>query len=97
VSSVEKPCGLILHCDSTEIINVQQVKALLEKGNDDEKIDGLKKVIYMLLNGENPSSLLVPIIRFVTPSKNHTIKKLLLIYWELLDKEGAGDTMLLVW
>lgn len=58
------------------------------------KIDTLKKVIQLLLNGERLSGLLMTIIRFVLPLQNHTIKKLLLIYWEIVPKTSADGKLL---
>lgn len=89
-------CPLLIHSDSTEPVQVMKLKEKFEKGTDEEKIDALKKTILYLLSGEQAPQLLVPIIRFVMPSKNHKIKKLLLLYWEVVDKGSRDDTMLLV-
>lgn len=59
---------------------------LTEKGDARTKIDALKKVIQMILNGEKMPSLLMIIIRFVMPMQDHTIKKLLLVFWEVVPK-----------
>jgi coatomer subunit beta len=97
----ERPCSLLVHNNSSEVPNVQQLRKQLEEGNVDTKIEALKKVITLLLNGESLPQLLMPIIRFVLPSKDRTIKKLLLLYWEVVDKKSAdGKTlheMILVW
>lgn len=95
----DRPCTLILHTDSSKPSNVQEIKTALERGNDQEKIDAMKQTIYMLLNGASATQLLVPVIRFITPCKNHTIKKLLLIFWELIDKQDpqVRSTLLLIW
>uniref|UniRef100_A0A6B2KXK3 Coatomer subunit beta n=1 Tax=Arcella intermedia TaxID=1963864 RepID=A0A6B2KXK3_9EUKA len=96
MSGAEEACPLIIHADPTESIQVHKLKEKIEKGNDEEKIDALKKTILYLLGGEQAPQLLIPIIRYVMPSKNHKIKKLLLLYWELLDKQQQADTMVLV-
>lgn len=93
----ESACGIILYNDSSEVPNMQKIKQDLERGSDELKRDALKKVIYLLLNGEKVQNLMVPIIRYVTPCKDHYIKKLLLIYWELVDKQNTGDALLLAW
>lgn len=45
--------------------------------------------------------LLMTVIRFVVPSDDHKLKKLLLIYWEVIDKTGPDGKllpeMILVW
>lgn len=48
----------------------------------------------MLLNGERLPGLLMTIIRFVLPLQNHTIKKLLLIYWEIVPKVSSDGKLL---
>lgn len=50
------------------------------------KIEALKKTIHMILAGERLPGLLMTIIRFVLPLQDHTIKKLLLIFWEIVPK-----------
>lgn len=60
--------------------------AFSEKGDVKTKISSLKKTIQMILNGEKMPSLLMIIIRFVMPLPDHTIKKLLLIFWEVVPK-----------
>lgn len=47
-----------------------------------------------MLNGERLPNLLMTIIRFVLPLQNHTIKKLLLIYWEIVPKVSADGKLL---
>ncbi|ANZ78011.1 BA75_04511T0 [Komagataella pastoris] len=69
-----------------EQLTVQEFKTLLEKGRDEEKIDTMKKVLITMLNGNLMPSLLMHIIRFVMPSKNKELKKLLYFYWEICPK-----------
>lgn len=80
---------------------VNDLKNALEKGTNEEKADALKKLIMFTLNGEPMPQLLMVIIRFVMPSQDHTIKKLLLLYWEVVDKTTADgklkSEMILVW
>lgn len=71
-----------------------QLKQDLEKGDTNVKIETLKKVIQLLLNGERLSGLIMTIIRFVLPVQNHTIKKLLLIFWEIVPKTSADGKLL---
>ena len=65
-----------------------------EKGDDKTKIETLKKVIYMIANGERLPGLLMTIIRFVLPSQNHMIKKLLLLFWEIVPKTTSDGKLL---
>ena len=65
-----------------------------EKGDVKTKTDALKKTIQMILNGEKMPSLLMTIIRFVMPLQDHTVKKLLLIFWEVVPKYTPDGKML---
>lgn len=65
-----------------------------ERGDEKCKIDALKKVIHMIANGERLPGLLMIIIRFVLPLQNHLIKKLLLIFWEIVPKTTADGKLL---
>jgi len=87
---------LLIHTDAVESASVSRIKQMLEKGQDDEKILAMKQTISMLLSGQPAPQLLVPIIRFVMPSKNHTIKKLVLLYLEVVDKNNDDGTFILV-
>jgi len=48
----------------------------------------------MMLNGEKMQSLLMTVIRFVMPVQDHTIKKMLLVFWEVVPKYTADGKML---
>lgn len=65
-----------------------------EHGDLRTKTEALKKVIQMILNGEKMQSLLMTVMRFVMPLQDHMIKKLLLIFWEVVPKYNAEGKML---
>jgi hypothetical protein len=97
----ERPCPLLVSHSPTDIPSIPHLKKALEDANVDTKIDALKKVILLMLSGEPATQLLMPIIRFVLTSKDRTIKKLLMLYWEVVDKKAADGKllheMILVW
>ena len=66
----------------------------LEKGDVKVKTEALKRVIYQIINGDKMPGLLMIIIRFVLPSQNHMIKKLLLVFWEIVPKLGPDGKLL---
>ncbi|UYV80449.1 COPB1 [Cordylochernes scorpioides] len=47
-----------------------------------------------MLNGERLPSLLMTIMRYVLPNQDHTIKKLLLIFWEIVPKTSPDGKLL---
>ncbi|GME90881.1 hypothetical protein B5S29_g1403 [[Candida] boidinii] len=66
--------------------SVSEFKSLLEKGDDETKIDAMKQILITMLNSDPLSDLLMHIIRYVMPSKNKELKKLLYFYWEICGK-----------
>jgi coatomer subunit beta len=58
------------------------------------KAEALKKVIQLMLNGERFPSLLMTIIRFVMPVADHKIKKLLLVFWEIVPKNTPDGKLM---
>ncbi|XP_043486142.1 coatomer subunit beta [Polistes fuscatus] len=92
---VEQPCYTLINMPTdTEPLNELQLKQDLEKGSVPIKIEALKKTIYMILSGERLPGLLMTIIRFVLPLQDHTIKKLLLIFWEIVPKTSPDGKLL---
>lgn len=75
--------------------NITTYILILEKGDTDQKVDALKKVIRMILAGERlPPGFLMMIIRYVLPLQDHTAKKLLLIFWEIVPKTTPDGKLL---
>lgn len=82
---------LIYEPNNAAKTSVSEFKTLLEKSKDDAKIQTMKRIIIAVLNGEPMPDLLMHIIRFVMPSRNKELKKLLYFYWEVcpkLDEHG---------
>lgn len=92
----------IVHQDNAaDQPTLQELKTQLEKGTDATKVDTMKTVLTIMLNGDSLSGLLMHIIRFVMPSKSKPLKKLLYLYYEVcpkLDAQGKlKQEMILVW
>lgn len=91
----EQPCYTLINIPTdSEPPTELQLRNDLEKGDVKTKIDALKKTIQMILNGEKMPSLLMTIIRFVMPTQDHMLKKLLLIFWEVVPKYTPDGKML---
>jgi coatomer subunit beta len=91
---MEKSCTLLVYFDKATPALANEIKESLE-GNDVElKIEALKKAIMLLLNGETIPQLFITIIRYVLPSEDHTIQKLLLLYLEIIDKTDSRGKVL---
>ncbi|XP_050101891.1 coatomer subunit beta-1-like [Malus sylvestris] len=91
---MEKSCTLLVHFDKGTPALANEIKEALE-GNDTElKIEALKKAIMLLLNGDTIPHLFITIIRYVLPSEDHTVQKLLLLYLEIIDKTDSKGKVL---
>ncbi len=91
----------MVHQDNADVPTLSDIKTQLEKGTDDTKVETMKRVLTIMLNGDPMPQLLMHIIRFVMPSKSKTLKKLLYFYYEIcpkLDAQGKlKQEMILVW
>lgn len=101
MTSSSAPCYTLVHDDAQESYTAQDMRAALERGTDELKLDTLRRIIVSTLNGNPQPTLLMPIIQFVLPSRNKQIKKMLHFYWEVCPKyDEAGklkQEMILVW
>ena len=81
--------------------SLNDLKKELENPKDSVKIETMKKLLLLMLNGTPLPSLLMHVIRFVMPSRDKTLKKLLMIYWEICQKTNPDgklkQEMVLVW
>ncbi|MCJ1403753.1 coatomer subunit beta [Xylographa trunciseda] len=82
----------IVHQDNTaDQPTTQELKMQLEKGSDEAKVETMKRILTIMLNGDPMPLLLMHIIRFVMPSKSKPLKKLLYLYYEICPKlDTAG-------
>jgi len=102
MTSAESICYTLINTNSvtdSEPTNEAKLKQDIENGKINKKIEALKKVIQMTLNGEKLPGLLMPIIKFLLPNDNHMIKKLLLVFWEIwpkTDSEGKLDPRMIL-
>uniref|UniRef100_A0A0M3I5H8 Coatomer subunit beta n=1 Tax=Ascaris lumbricoides TaxID=6252 RepID=A0A0M3I5H8_ASCLU len=96
MTSGELPCYTLINVPSDfELPSEVQLKEKLEKGDNKAKADALKKLIMMLMNGEKlGQGLMMYVIRFCLPTSDHTIKKLLLLFWEIVPKTTPDGKLL---
>lgn len=90
------PCYTLIYVKSldSEPLNELQLRKDLETGDTNTRIEALKKTINLIISGERLPGFLMTIIRFVLPLQDHTIKKLLLIFWEIVPKTTPDGKLL---
>jgi hypothetical protein len=91
---MEHNCTLLLHYDKAIPPNEDEISDLLTAKDVASKISGLKTLISLQLNGEAMPKQLMTVIRFCVPENDHMIKKLLLVYWEVVEKTGPDGKLL---
>ena len=100
-SFLENAYSLVHQDNAADQPSQQEFKAQLEKGTDESKVETMKKILTVMLNGDPMPNLLMHIIRFVMPSKSKPLKKLLYFYYEICPKLDASgklkQEMILVW
>ncbi|DBB17526.1 hypothetical protein WJX82_003794 [Trebouxia sp. C0006] len=90
--SVERSCTMLVHFDKPSSGN--EIKEALEGNDGPAKVEALQKAIMMLLNGEQLPALFITIVRYVLPSEDHTVQKLLLLYLETIEKTDSSGKIL---
>lgn len=91
---MEKSCTLLVHFDKGTPAIANEIREALEGNDVPAKVDAMKKAIMLLLNGETLPQLFITIVRYVLPSEDHTIQKLLLLYLEIIEKKDATGKVL---
>jgi len=99
---VVEACWTVVATDvGSEQPSVQDLKNALEKGKETEKVETMKRILALMMAGDTLPQLMMHVIRFVLPSKNKALKRLLLFYWELCPKHMPDgklkQEMILVW
>ena len=69
---------MIVHMEKPGTLN--EIKAALEGNDNDKKVEALKQAVAMMLAGEQLPGLFISMIRYVLPSEDHTVQRLLLLY-----------------
>jgi len=100
-SFLENAYSLVHQDNAADVPSQVDLKNQLEKGTDDSKIETMKRILTIMLNGDPMPGLLMHIIRFVMPSKSKPLKKLLYFYYEICPKLDASgklkQEMILIW
>ena len=100
-SFLENAYSLVHQGNAADQPTLQELRMQLEKGSDETKVETMKRILTIMLNGDPMPQLLMHIIRFVMPSKSKPLKKLLYFYYEIcpkLDTNGKlKQEMILVW
>lgn len=100
-SFVENAYSLVHQDNTADVPSMSDLRTQLEKGTDETKVETMKRILTVMLNGDPMPQLLMHIIRFVMPSRYKPLKKLLYFYYEICPKHDSSgklkQEMILVW
>eukprot|EP00798_Chlamydomonas_sp_ICE-L_P032308 gene32308-16878_t len=88
----EKSCTLLVQNDKP--VSPNEIKEALEGSDPVAKISAMKKACLAILNGEQLPGLFITIVRYVLPSEDHAVQKLLLLYLEAIEKTDSSGKLL---
>ena len=83
-NAVEKSCSMLVYSDKPA--SAKEIKSALEGSDPLAKAEAMQNAIAMILNGEQLPALFITIVRYVLPSEDHTVQKLLLLYLVRADR-----------
>ncbi|OAX82982.1 hypothetical protein ACJ72_02662 [Emergomyces africanus] len=92
-SYLENAYSLVHQDNTADQPTLQDLKTQLEKGTDESKMDTMRRILIVMLNGDPMPQLLMHIIRFVMPSKSKALKKLLYFYYEICPKLDSNGKL----
>ncbi|KAJ2980819.1 hypothetical protein NQ176_g2406 [Zarea fungicola] len=90
---LENTYSLVHQDNAADVPTVSDLRNQLEKGTDESKVDTMKRILTIMLNGDSMPTLLMHIIRFVMPSKYKPLKKLLYFYYEICPKLDSSGKL----
>ena len=89
----ERQCTVLLAYESS-FMKESEYAERLESKDEAVKAEALKALISAIVSGEQYPKLLMSVIKFCLHSEHHLIKKLLLLYWEVVEKRGRDGHLL---
>ncbi|KNC56132.1 coatomer subunit beta [Thecamonas trahens ATCC 50062] len=89
----EVPCTLLLSTARGAPATQNEIRKKLENSDDLVKLEGMKELIESMLAGGEKMDLLMTVIRFVLPTRDKALKKLLLYYFEMVPKNEPDGSL----
>ena len=66
-SFLESSYSLVHQDNAADVPTMSELRTQLEKGTDESKVETMKRILTIMLNGDPMPQLLMHIIRFVAP------------------------------
>ncbi|EUD66430.1 hypothetical protein C922_03064 [Plasmodium inui San Antonio 1] len=92
-TEIENNCTLYICTDNCETASISEIQKKLESQNVEKKIEGMEHLIFNIIQGEPYGNMLMCVIRFIVPHKDHRLKKLSHIFFEVVDKCNSDGSL----
>eukprot|EP00937_MAST-01D_sp_MAST-1D-sp2_P003084 g3084.t1 len=93
--AIESNCTVLLPPDIVGEPRLEEdIMSSLESPKVEVKIKAVKETIGLMLQGEHLPNVLMSVIRFCITQDDHFLKKLLMIYWEVVPKYDGERKLL---
>ena len=94
IDEASRYCHFIINNDSmVEAPQQGELVKTFQSGTLDEKKKALQQLIKLISNDENYPRLLMPVLTNLQMLPDHSIKKLLFLYWEIVEKTNVDGTV----
>jgi coatomer subunit beta len=93
MAAIEKHCTLLINYDKGTF-SVTSIREQLQEEESESKIQGMRELLLMMLNGESMTHMIMDVIRFAFPVEDFQLKKLCYLFLESVDKTDAKGDML---
>lgn len=89
----ETQCPFIVANDVESVPTAAELQQTFSKGRISEKIQGLQQLIKLVVHDESFPRLMMAVLQHLVPSEDHEIKKLVLLYWEAVEKTKSDGNV----
>mmetsp|Transcript_19640 Transcript_19640/g.74319 ORF Transcript_19640/g.74319 Transcript_19640/m.74319 type:complete len:771 (-) Transcript_19640:11-2323(-) len=94
MAQVEKNCTVLFDTEKISSVQQEDIMKDLESADARLKANAIKQTILMMLSGEQLPRVLMSVIRYCINTEDHALKKLLMVYWEVVPKHGPDKKLL---
>lgn len=88
-ANIEDNCTVLVSYNKggSGTLSADELRAKMESADDKDKIAAIKTLILMMVNGEKPfAGAMMHVIRFCINTRNKQLKKILYVFWEIVQK-----------
>mmetsp|Transcript_2989 Transcript_2989/g.8739 ORF Transcript_2989/g.8739 Transcript_2989/m.8739 type:complete len:956 (+) Transcript_2989:164-3031(+) len=86
-------CTVLFNIEKKDAPTQDEILKLLESSDDKIKVKALKSAVLMMLAGEPMPKILMTVIRFCINTDSHELKKILMLFWEIVPKYDSGQKL----